>query len=191
MLAIGIDPGTAICGFGLVEMVGNKLTPIHYGAVFTDKDMQPEFRQHILIRKLTPIHYGAVFTDKDMLPELRLKKIYDELSVLLDEYRPDVMSVEQLFFNRNVTTAISVGQARGVALLTAANRGIQITEFTPMQIKQAVVGYGGANKEQVTFMVQKLLNIRTKPKPDDVADALAVAICGLHTAATRRWQELK
>ena len=164
MLAIGIDPGTAICGFGLVEMVGNKLTPIHY---------------------------GAVFTDKDMLPELRLKKIYDELSVLLDEYRPDVMSVEQLFFNRNVTTAISVGQARGVALLTAANRGIQITEFTPMQIKQAVVGYGGANKEQVTFMVQKLLNIRTKPKPDDVADALAVAICGLHTAATRRWQELK
>ena len=157
MLAIGIDPGTAICGFGLVEMVGNKLTPIHY---------------------------GAVFTDKDMLPELRLKKIYDELSVLLDEYRPDVMSVEQLFFNRNVTTAISVGQARGVALLTAANRGIQITEFTPMQIKQAVVGYGGANKEQVTFMVQKLLNIRTKPKPDDVADALAVAICGLHTAAT-------
>lgn len=164
MLAIGIDPGTAICGFGLVEMVGNKLTTIHY---------------------------GAVFTDKDMLPELRLKKIYDELSVLLDEYRPDVMSVEQLFFNRNVTTAISVGQARGVALLTAANRGIQITEFTPMQIKQAVVGYGGANKEQVTFMVQKLLNIRTKPKPDDVADALAVAICGLHTAATRRWQELK
>ena len=113
MLAIGIDPGTAICGFGLVEMVGNKLTPIHY---------------------------GAVFTDKDMLPELRLKKIYDELSVLLDEYRPDVMSVEQLFFNRNVTTAISVGQARGVALLTAANRGIQITEFTPMQIKQAVAG---------------------------------------------------
>ena len=146
MLAIGIDPGTAICGFGLVEMVGNKLTPIHY---------------------------GAVFTDKDMLPELRLKKIYDELSVLLDEYRPDVMSVEQLFFNRNVTTAISVGQARGVALLTAANRGIQITEFTPMQIKQAVVGYGGANKEQVTFMVQKLLNIRTKPKPDDIADALS------------------
>ena len=122
MLAIGIDPGTAICGFGLVEMVGNKLTPIHY---------------------------GAVFTDKDMLPELRLKKIYDELSVLLDEYRPDVMSVEQLFFNRNVTTAISVGQARGVALLTAANRGIQITEFTPMQIKQAVVGYGGANKEHL------------------------------------------
>lgn len=88
MLAIGIDPGTAICGFGLVEMVGNKLTPIHY---------------------------GAVFTDKDMLPELRLKKIYDELSVLLDEYRPDLMSVEQLFFNRNVTTAIMRGQARGVA----------------------------------------------------------------------------
>ena len=124
MLALGIDPGTAICGYGLVRLERSRLIPVHY---------------------------GAVFTDKDMLPELRLKKIYDELSVLLDEYRPDVMSVEQLFFNRNVTTAISVGQARGVALLTAANRGIQITEFTPMQIKQAVVGYGGANKEQVTL----------------------------------------
>ena len=157
MLAIGIDPGTAICGFGLVEMVGNKLTPIHY---------------------------GAVFTDKDMLPELRLKKIYDELSVLLDEYRPDVMSVEQLFFNRNVTTAISVGQARGVALLTAANRGIQITEFTPMQIKQAVVGYGLAEKKQVMDMVKRLLKLKAVPRPDDAADALAIAICHARSATS-------
>lgn len=164
MLALGIDPGTAICGFGLVDLTGNRLRPVHYGAVFTDKDMKPE---------------------------LRLKKIYDELTALIDEYKPDIMSIEQLFFNRNVTTAIAVGQARGVALLTAANRNLPVLEFTPMQIKLAVVGTGSANKEQVTFMVQHLLNIRQKPKPDDVADALAVAICGLHTAATRRWQELK
>lgn len=164
MLALGIDPGTAICGYGLVDMTGNRLRPVHY---------------------------GAVFTDKDMLPEMRLKKIYDEISALIETYRPDIMSVEQLFFNRNVTTAIAVGQARGVVLLTAANTNLPVLEFTPMQIKLAVVGTGSANKEQVTYMVQHLLNIRQKPKPDDVADALAVAICGLHTAATRRWQELK
>ena len=154
MLAIGIDPGTAICGFGLVEMIGNRLRPVHYGAVFTDK-------------------------------------IYDGLTELIDTYHPDIMSVEQLFFNRNVTTAISVGQARGVVLLTAANRGLPVMEFTPIQVKQAVVGFGSANKEQVQFMVQHLLNLREKPKPDDVADALAIAVCGLHTAATRRWTELK
>lgn len=164
MLALGIDPGTAICGYGLVDLTGNRLRPIHYGAVFTDKDMQPE---------------------------MRLKKIYDEISALIETYRPDIMSVEQLFFNRNVTTAIAVGQARGVVLLTAANKNLPVLEFTPMQIKLAVVGTGSANKEQVTYMVQHLLNIRQKPKPDDVADALAVAICGLHTATTRRWQELK
>lgn len=164
MLALGIDPGTAICGYGLVDLTGNRLRPIHYGAVFTDKDMQSE---------------------------MRLKKIYNEISALIETYRPDIMSVEQLFFNRNVTTAIAVGQARGVVLLTAANKNLPVLEFTPMQIKLAVVGTGSANKEQVTYMVQHLLNIRQKPKPDDVADALAVAICGLHTAATRRWQELK
>lgn len=164
MLALGIDPGTAICGYGLVDLTGNRLRPVHY---------------------------GAVFTTKDMLPEMRLKKIYEELSGLIDEYKPDIMSVEQLFFNRNVTTAIAVGQARGVVMLTAANKNLPVLEFTPMQIKLAVVGTGSANKEQVTYMVQHLLNIRQKPKPDDVADALAVAICGLHTAATRRWQELK
>lgn len=162
MLALGIDPGTAICGFGLVDMTGNRLRPVHY---------------------------GAVFTDKDMLPELRLKKIYDDLSALIDHYRPDIMSIEKLFFNRNVTTAIPVGQARGVALLTAANKGLPVLEFTPMQIKLSVVGTGSATKEQVTYMVQHLLNIREKIKPDDVADALAAAVCGLNTASTRRWQE--
>lgn len=163
MLAIGIDPGTAICGFGLVEMIGNRLRPVHY---------------------------GAVFTDKDLLPELRLKKIYDGLTELIEEYRPDIMSVEQLFFNRNVTTAISVGQARGVVLLTAANHNLPVLEFTPIQVKQSVVGFGSADKKQVQFMVKHLLNLRETPKPDDVADALAMAICGLHTASTRRWTEL-
>ena len=99
------------------------------------------------------------------------------------------MSVEQLFFNRNVTTAISVGQARGVVLLTAANRNVPVLEFTPIQVKQNVVGFGSADKKQVQYMVKHLLNLREVPKPDDVADALAIAICGLHTAATRRWQE--
>lgn len=162
MIALGIDPGTAICGYGLVELVGNKLRPLHY---------------------------GAVLTDKDMLPELRLKKIYEELSELILQYRPDVMSIEKLFFNRNVTTAIPVGQARGVALLTAANTGLPVLEFTPMQIKQSVVGTGSATKEQVIFMVMHLLNIRQKIRPDDVADALAAAICGLHNASTRLWTE--
>lgn len=162
MIALGIDPGTAICGYGLVELVGNKLRPLHY---------------------------GAVLTDKDMLPELRLKKIYEELSELILQYRPDVMSIEKLFFNRNVTTAIPVGQARGVALLTAANTGLPVLEFTPMQIKQSVVGTGSATKEQVIFMVMHLLNIRQKIRPDDVADALAAAICGLHNASMRRWTE--
>lgn len=160
MIALGIDPGTAICGYGVVEQIGNHLTPLYYGAVITTKDMEPE---------------------------LRLKKIYEDLTDLIKHFHPDLMSVEKLFFNRNVTTAIPVGQARGVVLLSAAMQNLPILEFTPMQVKLAVVGYGNANKEQVTFMVQHLLNLREKPKPDDVADALAMAICGLHTASSQRW----
>ena len=154
MLALGIDPGTAICGYGLVKQEGSRLIPIHY---------------------------GAVFTEKDMLPEMRLRKIFEELTELIKVYKPDFMSVEKLFFNRNVTTAIAVGQARGVIVLTAALQNIPVAEYTPIQIKQAITGTGRADKNQVTFMVQKLLNIREKPKPDDVADALAIAICGLHS----------
>ena len=152
MLVLGIDPGTAICGYGLVDMTGNRLRPVFY---------------------------GSVLTDKDMLPELRLKKIYDDISDI----------IEKLFFNRNVTTAIPVGQARGVVLLAAANKGLPVMEFTPMQIKLSVVGTGSATKEQVIYMVMHLLNIREKIKPDDTADALAAAICGINTASTRRWQE--
>lgn len=154
MLALGIDPGTAICGYGLVELKGNRLTPITYGAILTDKNEKPE---------------------------LRLKIIFQQLNDLLATYKPDFMSVEKLFFNKNVTTAIAVGQARGVIVLTAALSNVPVVEYTPIQIKQAITGTGRADKNQVTFMVQKLLNIKDKPKPDDVADALAIAICGLHS----------
>ncbi len=162
MLALGIDPGTAICGYGLVDMTGNRLRPVYY---------------------------GSVLTDKDMLPELRLKKIYDDLSAIIEYFHPHFMSIEKLFFNRNVTTAIPVGQARGVALLAAANHNLPVLEFTPMQIKQSVGGTGSASKEQVIYMVMHLLNIREKIKPDDTADALAAAICGVNTASARAWQE--
>lgn len=162
MLVLGIDPGTAICGYGVVDMTGNKLRPVFY---------------------------GSVLTDKDMLPELRLKKIYQDISDIIEHFKPDFMSIEKLYFSRNVTTAIPVAQARGVVLLAAANHNLKVLEFTPMQIKQAVVGTGSAKKEQVIFMVQHLLNIREKIKPDDTADALAAAICGINTASTRQWQE--
>ena len=150
MLALGIDPGTAICGFGLVESRGSRLIPIKYGSVFTSPKMRMEDR---------------------------LVKIYDELDALMKEYKPDIMGIEKLFFNRNVTTAIPVGQARGVVLLAAAKNNIPIVERTPMQIKQDVTGYGKADKKQVIYMVTKLLHLPEPPKPDDTADALAVAIC--------------
>ena len=157
-----IGQSRSACGYGLVDMTGNRLRPVFY---------------------------GSVLTDKDMLPELRLKKIYDDISDIIDHFKPDLLSIEKLFFNRNVTTAIPVGQARGVVLLAAANKGLPVMEFTPMQIKLSVVGTGSATKEQVIYMVMHLLNIREKIKPDDTADALAAAICGINTASTRRWQE--
>jgi len=153
MLVLGIDPGTAIMGFGLVECSGNRLKAIHFGAIRTKAG--------------TPL-------------ELRLRKIYEELTNLISCYRPDLIGVEELFFNKNTRTAMSVGQARGVALLAAANADTPLLEFTPLQVKQAVVGYGKATKEQITFMVQKILNLAEKPTPDDVADALAIAICSTH-----------
>ncbi len=150
MLALGIDPGTAICGYGFVEEKGSRLIAHEYGAITTS----PKARV-----------------------EDRLMTIYDSLDELIKKYHPDVMGVEQLFFNRNVTTAIPVGQARGVVLLAAAKNGIQLVERTPLQVKQAVTGYGTATKQQVIYMVTRLLNLPKPPKPDDVADALAVGIC--------------
>lgn len=161
MLVLGIDPGTAICGYGLVDMQGNHLRAVDYGAVITSPKAKAEDR---------------------------LLKIFNEIDALLKKYRPEVMGVEQLFFNRNVTTAIPVGQARGVVLLAAAVNGVELVERTPLQVKQAVVGYGKATKEQVIYMVEKLLNLPKKPHPDDVADALAVAICTTHCMNSIVWR---
>ena len=150
MLALGIDPGTAICGYGFVEYQGSRLIAREYGAITTS----PKARM-----------------------QDRLAHIYDSLDELIKKYKPDVMGVEQLFFNRNVTTAIPVGQARGIVLLTAAKNNLRLIEQTPLQVKQAVTGYGKADKKQVIYMVTKLLNLPKPPSHDDVADALAVAIC--------------
>lgn len=155
MLALGIDPGTAICGYGLVELNGSRLKAVDYGAIITKPSMSSPDRLYI---------------------------IFNEINTLIKQYTPDILGVEQLFFNRNITTAIPVGQARGVILLTAAQNNLKVAEFTPLQVKQSVVGYGKATKEQVIYMTQKLLNLKTKPKPDDVADALAIGICTVHSS---------
>lgn len=161
MLVLGIDPGTAICGYGLVELVGSRLRP------------------HA---------YGAITTPSKMAVEGRLLKIYTELEMLIQKYAPDAMGVEQLFFNRNVTTAIPVGQARGVVLLAAAQNNIRVVERTPLQVKQSVTGYGKATKEQVIYMVTKLLNLPSPPHPDDTADALAVAISAAYCVDSIAWR---
>ena len=161
MIALGIDPGTAICGYGFVETHGSRLRPLAYGSIFT-----------------TP----------DMPMEQRLMKIFDELDALIKQHKPDVMGVEKLFFSRNVTTAIPVGQARGVVLLAAAKNNLRLVERTPMQIKQDVTGYGKATKQQVIYMVTKLLHLPEPPKPDDTADALAVAICTTYCMNDAVWR---
>ena len=161
MLALGIDPGTAICGYGFVESQGSRLIAHEYGAVTTS----PKARM-----------------------EDRLMKLYDGLDALIKEYHPDVMGVEQLFFNRNVTTAIPVGQARGSVLLTSAKNGLELVERTPLQVKQAVTGYGKATKDQVIYMVTKILHLPKPPHPDDVADALAIAICTTHCMNSLAWR---
>lgn len=150
MRILGVDPGLAIVGYSIVECIGNR------------------FR---------PIEYGCITTDADMLFPHRLKIIYEELLYIIDKYNPEDLAIEELFFNKNVKTAIKVGQARGVEVLAAINRGLDIYEYTPLQIKQAVVGYGRAEKHQVQEMVKMLLNLDELPRPDDAADALAVAIC--------------
>jgi crossover junction endodeoxyribonuclease RuvC len=155
MKILGIDPGTALMGYGVVESAGSQERAIAY---------------------------GALTTPSDMLPEKRLQHLYRGVVDLILQHRPDAVAVEELFFGRNVTTAIHVGQARGVVLLAAADNGVPVREFTPMQVKMAVTGYGRAEKQQVQAMVKMLLGLRETPRPDDVADALAVAIAGLHAA---------
>ncbi len=165
MLTLGIDPGTAIMGYGLVEG----------GAA--------DSRGQTRTEDLQLVEYGALRTPANAPMSERLPMLYTELMDLLNEHKPDSMAIEQLFFNKNVRTALSVGQARGVAILAGAHAGVNIAEYTPLQVKQAVVGYGRAEKEQVQSMVKILLHMDHIPQPDDAADALAVAICHIHSWA--------
>lgn len=162
MIILGIDPGTAIMGYGLIEQKGNHLRALTYSS----------WR--------TPAHTP--------LAE-RLLMLYKLIDPFLREHRPDQLAVEELFFNRNTTTALSVGHARGVVLLASAQQGIPVYEYTPLQVKQAVVGYGRAEKKQVQQMVKGLLRLDEIPRPDDTADALALAICHAHSYALDRKME--
>jgi crossover junction endodeoxyribonuclease RuvC len=160
MLVIGIDPGTATTGYGLVR---------------ENQD-----------GSLSAVDFGAILTPADMPMPLRLLELYKKIKEILFLHRPESGAVEKLFFQRNVSTAISVGQGRGVALLALAESGIDVLEYTPLEVKQAVVGYGRADKGQVQAMVKAILNLDEIPTPDDAADALAIAICHLHSARIRQ-----
>lgn len=154
MIIMGIDPGYAITGYGIVKYEGNKFSVIDYGAITTEASMQ--------------------------LPQ-RLLIINDSLEELIGKYKPDAISIEELFFNKNIKTALNVGHGRGVAMLAGAKAGVSVFEYTPLQVKQSVVGYGRAEKAQVQQMIKVILNLPKIPKPDDVADALAVAVCHGHS----------
>ena len=156
MRIIGIDPGTGILGFGVIEAEGQKAQLVDAGVI------------------RTPVHQDDA---------VRLETIFQELTDIIVQTKPTVMSVEKLFFLRNVTTAMTVSQARGVVLLCARLNGLEIFEYTPLQIKQAVTGYGKADKKQIQEMVRVLLGLQDIPKPDDAADALAAALT--HAGATR------
>lgn len=158
MIILGIDPGLAIVGWGVVEYKGTKFRTVDYGAITTPKEMNTQ---------------------------QRLKRIYDELADIIRKYRPEQVAIEELFFNTNTTTGIRVSEARGVILLICEQAHMGIYEYTPLQVKQAVVGYGRADKKQVITMVTMLLGLSETPKPDDTADALAIAICHAHSGASR------
>ena len=157
MRVLGIDPGYAIVGWGVVEYVGNRFAPVGYGAVVTEKD--------------TPF-------------EQRLVEIYEGVLDICKRYKPEALSIYKLYYQHNQTTVIGVAEARGVIVLAAAQCGVPIYEYTPMQVKQAVVGYGLAEKKQVMDMVKRLLKLKAVPRPDDAADALAIAICHARSATS-------
>ena len=154
MILVGIDPGTATTGFGVVEKTGDRLRYVDCGTFETPAGMDAP---------------------------LRLKMIYEDFNTLLDKYGPESVATERLFFTNNVTTGIPVGRALGVILLSVSQHGLPWTEYTPTQVKNAVVGVGSADKKQVQFMVTRLLGLNATPKPDDAADALAIAICHAHS----------
>lgn len=155
MRILGIDPGFAITGYSIIDYTGNKFELVDSGAVTTKA--------------------GVSFP-------LRLTKIYNDLNDVISQYNPDAISVEELFFNQNVKTAINVAQARGVVLIIGCKNNIPTFEYTPLQVKQAVTGYGRADKVQVQKMVKSILNVQEIPKLDDITDSMAVAICHAHSA---------
>ena len=157
MRVLGIDPGYAIVGWGVVDYAGNRFAPVDFGAVCTDA--------------------GVPF-------ERRLDGVYAGVKDVIERTQPEVLAIEKLFYQHNQTTVIGVAEARGVILLAAAQAGLPIYEYTPMQVKQAVVGYGLAEKKQVMDMVKRLLKLKAVPRPDDAADALAIAICHARSATS-------
>ena len=158
MRILGIDPGYAIVGWGVIDYENSRFRVVDYGSVQTKA--------------------GTDTVE-------RLEKVYQGINTIIERYKPEHMAIEELFFNTNATTAIVVAEARGVTLLAARQHGLVIGEYTPLQVKQAVVGYGRAEKEQVIRMVTTVLGLEKPPKPDDTADALAIAICHGHTASSR------
>jgi crossover junction endodeoxyribonuclease RuvC len=157
MIILGIDPGLAIVGWGVIESDRGRVRPVAYGAI------------------RTPAHTDI---------ESRLLMIAEDLEALINKYKPDEMAIEELFFTNNITTGIAVAEARGVILCTAHKLGVKISEYTPLQVKSSVVGYGKAEKHQVIAMVTSLLKLKAAPKPDDTADALAIAICHSQCASS-------
>ena len=157
MRILGIDPGYAIVGWGIVDYKGNNFKAVDYGAITTQA--------------------------KTPFPS-RLMKIYNDLTLIVQQFEPNVMAIEKLYFNTNTTTAIDVAQARGVIILAAQQYSIDIFEYTPLQVKQSVVGYGRAEKKQVQEMTKLILGLEKIPKPDDTADALAMAICHAHSSGS-------
>jgi len=159
MIALGFDPGTATTGYGVVESQGNKLIHIAHGIISTSPDN----------------HFAE-----------RLEQIFDEATALINQYKPDSVAIEEIFFTKNITTGIAVAQARGVLALTAQQANLPIGEFSPREMKSAVAGYGKADKKQIQEMVKILLNLDALPKPDDSADALGLAICQIHAGAFKQ-----
>ncbi len=158
MIILGIDPGIATVGWGVVEYKNTRFSTLGCGAIITAAGLKVDDR---------------------------LAQIYDQMSKIIERYHPEEMAIEELFFNTNQKTVITVAEARGVMLLCARHHALHLYEYTPLQVKQAVVGYGRAEKSQVIAMVTSLLNLQKPPKPDDTADALAIAVCHAHTGSSR------
>lgn len=157
MRILGIDPGYAIVGYGVVDCANNRFVPVGFGAITTKA--------------------GTPFGD-------RLSSIYHDMITVIKKYQPEHLAIERLYFNTNTTTAIDVAQARGVILLAAHEMNVKVFEYTPLQVKQAITGYGKAEKRQVMEMVKSFLSLSSIPKPDDTADALALAVCHGHCAGS-------